>query len=205
MKCIFCRHSHCQVNIHYRFLRNAERELSRSPSNSASNIRFQLYSKYIDKVYGTLSKDDRRPIPLCVTELIRSLSPDKKGRYSGFRYADGTTIDQLEECQSKDGEEVFHIQVFLLAIDVKNFVERSPVMVAWETQDSTDKPKLKKLDICFDSLNSFLDTMRYCYDNFSAIKWIITDKIPFQRNKAEDKSTGESKHEYCSKDDAQKL
>mmetsp|Transcript_6695 Transcript_6695/g.14807 ORF Transcript_6695/g.14807 Transcript_6695/m.14807 type:complete len:197 (-) Transcript_6695:48-638(-) len=195
MKCIFCCHSHCQVNIHYRFLRNVERELSKSPSNSASNIRFQLYSKYIDRVHGTLSKYDRRPIPLCVTELIRSLSPDKNGRYRGFRYADGTTIDQLEECQLKEGEEVFHIQVFISAIDVENFIERSPVMVAWETRDSKDKPQLKKLDICFDNLNPFLDTMRYCYDNFSAIKWIVTNKIMFQCNKSDAKSTDDSKND----------
>ncbi len=124
MKCIFCCHSQCQVNIHYCFLRNVERELSKSPSNSANKIQFQLYSKYINKIYGTLSKDDRRPIPLCVTELIRSLSPDETGWYTGFRYADGTMIDQLDECQLKAGEEVFHIQVFILAIDV-NILSRS--------------------------------------------------------------------------------
>ncbi len=66
-----------QVNNHYCILRNVERKLSKL-RNSASSIWFQLYLKYIDKVYGTLSKDDWCPIPLGVTELIRSLSPDKK-------------------------------------------------------------------------------------------------------------------------------
>lgn len=192
MKCMFCCHSHCQVNIHYRSLRNLERELSKSPCYSASNIRFQLYSKFIDNVYGTLSKNDRRPIPLCVTELIRSLCPDKRGRYNGFRYSDGTTIDQLQECQLKEGEEVFHIQVVLSSVDVESFVDRSPVAVAWETRDMKGKPQIKKLDICFDSLNPFLETMRYCYDNFSTIKWIVTNKIPFQRNADNLKSTSES-------------
>ncbi len=56
-------------------------------------------------------------------------------------------------------------------------------MVAWEMQDSNEKRKqLKKLDICFDSLNPYLETMRYCYGNFSALKWIVTNKILFQRN-----------------------
>ncbi len=142
-----------------------------------------------------MSKDDRRPIPLCVTELIRSLSPDKTGRYTGFHYADGTTIDQLDKCQLKAGEEVFHIQVFISAIDVENFVEKSPVMVAWETRDAMEKPQLQKLDICLDSLNPFIDTMRYCYDNFSTIKWIVTNNIKFQCNKSDAKSNENSNNE----------
>ncbi len=65
-------------------------------------------------------------------------------------------------------------------------------MVAWETQDSNEKLQLKKLDICFDRLNLFLETMRYCYDNFLTIKWIVTNKIPFQRNNSDIKSSGDS-------------
>ncbi len=145
MKCIFCHHSHCLVNVHYHFLRNLERELSKSPSNSPSNVRFCLYSKYIENVYGTLSKHDRRPIPLCVTELVRSLCPDKRGRYNGFRYLYGTTINQLEECQLKEGEEVFHIQVVLSDIDVERFVERSPLAVAWEKCNANEQPHKKNL------------------------------------------------------------
>ena len=145
MKCIFCHHSHCLVNVHYCFLRNLERKLSKSPSNSPSNVRFRMYSKYIEKVYGTLSKHDRRPIPLCVTELVRSLCLDKRGRYNGFRYSDGTTINQLEECQLKEGEEVFHIQVVLSDIDVERFVERSPLAVAWETRNANEQPHKKNL------------------------------------------------------------
>ncbi len=155
----FCCHNHCQVHIHNSSLRNVERELSKSHSNSTSSFQFQLYSKYIDKVYGMLSKDYRCQIPLCVKELIRSLSLGKKGQYSGFRYADGTKIDQLEECQLKDKEEVFHMQIIISAIDVENFV-------AWETQDSNEKQQLKKLDICFDDLNLFLEMMICCYEIF---------------------------------------
>ena len=188
----FCHHSHCLVNVHYRFLRNLERELSKSPSNSPSNVRFRLYSKYIEKVYGTLSKHDRRPISLCVTELVRSLCPDKRGRYNGFRYSDGTTINQLEECQLKEAEEVFHIQVVLSDVDVERFVERSPLAVAWETRNANEQPHKKKLDICFNSLVLFLQTMHYCYDNFSTIEWIVTNKIPFQRCKDDAKLSTES-------------
>ncbi len=200
--CIFCCRSHCQVSIHYRFLRNVKHKLSKFHTNSTSSIRFQLYSRYIDKVYGTLSKDNQCPIPLLVTELIRSLIPDKKRQFSGFCYADGTRIDQLEECQLTDREEVFHIQVFISTIDVENFIERSPIMVAWETWDSMEKPQLKKLYICFDSLNPFLETMRYCYDNFSTINWIVTNKIPFQGNNSDIKSIRDSKHDCCSVDNA---
>ncbi len=48
--------------------------------------------------------------------------------------------------------------------------------------------KTKKLDICLNTLNRFLNTMQYCYDNFSTIKWIVTNKIPFKHNKAGNKS-----------------
>ncbi len=55
-------------------------------------------------------------------------------------YADVTAIDQQEECQSKDREEVFHIQIVLSAIDAENFVERSLMMVAWETHNMDETP-----------------------------------------------------------------
>ncbi len=151
------------MNLHYCYLR--------SPSDSTSNIQFQLYLRYINKVYGTF--DYWKPISLCITELIRLLSPDKKGRHNGFCYSDGTTINQLEEYQVRNGEEVFHIQIILVVIDVKKFVDRSPIVIAWEIRDLINPPQ-KKLDVCFDSLN--------CYDNFSIIKWIVTDKIPFNYN-----------------------
>ncbi len=91
----------------------------------------------------------------------------------------------------KEAEEVFHIQVVLSDVDVERFVERSPLAVAWETCNATNNHK-KKLDICFDSLDLFLQTMCYCYDNFSTIKWIVTNKIPFQRCKDDAKLTTES-------------
>ncbi len=74
-------------------------------------------------------------------------------------------------------------------------------MVAWETQDSKENPQLKKLDVCFDSLNMFLETMRYCYDNFSTIEWIVKNKIPFQRDNSGIKSPCDSKNDHCSADD----
>ncbi len=46
--------------------------------NSASNIRFQLYLEYVDKVYGIPSRDDQQLISLCITKLIWLLSPEKK-------------------------------------------------------------------------------------------------------------------------------
>ncbi len=57
----------------------------------------------------------------------------QKIRYNGFQYASGTTIDQLEEFQVTDEEEVFQIQVVLVAVE--KGVERSPTMFAWETHD----------------------------------------------------------------------
>ncbi len=66
----------------------------------------------------------------------------------------------------RDGNEIFHIPVILVEIDVKKFVDRSQIVVAWETHDMMEHPQSKKLDICFNSLNPFLDTMWSCYDNF---------------------------------------
>ncbi len=46
----------------------------------------------------------------------------------------------------------------------------------------------------------FLKTMRYGYDNFSTIKWIVTNKIPFQCNNSEIESPWSSKYDCCSVD-----
>ncbi len=78
-----------------------------------------------------------------------------------------------------------------------NFCERSPIIVARETHDLNNKLQHKQLEICLNNLNLFLETMRYCCNNFLIIKWIITDKILFKYNETVTKSTGYSKHHSC--------
>ncbi len=143
----FCCHSQCQVNINFWFLRNKVCKIGKSFCNGTSYICFQLYKKNIDKIYGTLSIDDRRPIPLCIMELIQLLSPDKNERRNVLWHIDVNTINQLEEYQLKDGEEVFHIWVILSIVDVDNFIERSSMIVPWETHHMNEMSQNKNWDL----------------------------------------------------------
>jgi hypothetical protein len=58
-----------------------------SSSNTNKSKRFTAYQAYIRYRYGHLGKSNRKEIPLCVTNGIRSLWPDPDLNYVGFRPA----------------------------------------------------------------------------------------------------------------------
>ncbi len=97
---------------------------------------FDFYTKYTDKVHGSkLANQNCILIPLCVAELIYSLTPNKSGRYTGFQYADGEMINEFDACKLKDNK-VFHIHVKLLDEKTECFIEKSPNPSAWEISNS---------------------------------------------------------------------
>ncbi len=55
----------------------------------------------------------------------------------------------------------------------------------------------QKIDIFSNNLNHFLRAIKYCYNNFLKIKWIVLDKIPWEYNENVTKSTGDSKCNSC--------
>ncbi len=92
--------------------------------------------RIIHKVHGIvcgnkLGHQNQIPIPLCVTELIHSLIPDKSGQYRGFWYADDKMINQLDAYKLQ-GDEVFHIHMEFSDENIDNFIEKLPHPSAWE-------------------------------------------------------------------------
>ncbi len=70
---------------------------------------FELYPKYTEKVKRSqLGHLNHIPISLLITELIQSLAPDKSGRFTGFWYANGKMINQLNTCHLEH-DKVYHI------------------------------------------------------------------------------------------------
>ncbi len=104
------------------------------------------------------------PIPLCVTELICSLSPDKSRQYIGFWYVDGKMINQLDACKLKN-DKVFHMHVALPDENTDNFIEILPNPSAWEISNSEKRSIMRELDVCFNNMDTFLETLHYCYNN----------------------------------------
>ncbi len=57
---------------------------------------FELYTKYTKKLHGNQFAHYKcMAIPLCVTELLQLLSPNRNERYTGFQYINEKMIDQL--------------------------------------------------------------------------------------------------------------
>ncbi len=83
-------------------MRGAIDSSSPAPSLGDFNLPFswipkkcvELYTEYTKKVHGTqLGHHNCIPIPLCVTEIIQTISPDIKRKYIGFCYANGKMIN----------------------------------------------------------------------------------------------------------------
>ncbi len=85
-----------------------------------------------------LGHENRVLIPLCVTELICSLSTDT----NGFVYSDGKSItDQLNEFQLP-ADKVFHIQDIIRWENMDEFIQYSPNPHTWKISNA-EKVKCK--------------------------------------------------------------
>ncbi len=91
-------------------------------------------------------------------ELICSFAPDKSGRYNGFWYANGQMANQLNLCQL-EYEKVFHIHVKFLNKYTDIFIEQSPNPSTWEIFNSEKQIMLRHLGICFNNVDTFVETM----------------------------------------------
>ncbi len=109
-----------------------------------------------------MGHENRILIPLCVTKLIHSVSSDVNGRFVGFAYANGKTIDQLNECQKAD-DKVFHIQAIIRQENIDGFIQQSSNPHAREISNSKKVKSMSWLDISFEELDAFI--MHYCYNN----------------------------------------
>ncbi len=149
----------------------------KSSNVDPQKMSFELYTKYTEKVHGSkLGHQNGIPIPLCVTELIHSIAPEKCGRCNGFWYADGKIINQLDECKSED-DKVFHIPMELLDENTDLFIEKLPNPSAWEISNSEKQSTMRQLNICFNNLDTFIETMCNCYDNMTDLHCMNENEI----------------------------
>ncbi len=142
----------------------------------------QVIHKVHKKVHGSkLGHQNHFLIPLCVTEFICSLSPDKYERYTGFQYVDGKMINQLDECKLEDNK-LFHIHVELFDENTDIFIEKSSQSICMGDFQYKKQSALRKLDICFNKVDTFIETIGYCYDNMADLCWVNTNKVKFKKS-----------------------
>ncbi len=42
------------------------------------------------------------------------------------------------------------------------------------------RSKMRKLDICFNNIDTFIETMHYSYDNIADLYWVNANKMKFK-------------------------
>jgi hypothetical protein len=68
-----------QINLRYR-------EKADHCDLKAENFRFAAYKNLFILTYGrTRAKEERRPLPSCLTMMVRSKFPDPNNQYTGFQ------------------------------------------------------------------------------------------------------------------------
>ncbi len=147
----------------------------------SSNDVLQVIHKVHRKVHGSkLEHQNHFPIPLCVTDLKCSFAPDKCGRYTGFLYADGRMINQLDTYKYKDNK-VFHICIELLDENTEILIKKMPNPSALEESNSEKWSTMRQLDICFNEVDTFIETMGYWNDNIVDLHLVDTNKMKFEK------------------------
>ncbi len=86
-------------------------------------------------------------------------------------------INQLDTCKLEDNK-VFHIHVELLD---ENTDKRLPNPSAWEISNSEKQSTMRQLDIRFNNVDIFIETMFNCYDNMADLHWVNTNKMKFKK------------------------
>ncbi len=181
VKSIFYNQVHCIVNKHYCFLKSIQTNLIRSPYKTPKNIWLESYRKYTENVHETqLGHGNKIPILLSVTELDFSLSPDVNRRYVGFIYADGKTINQIDDCKSCN-DELFHIWVIIGAENMERFIPQIKNIHAQKSPNSEKVKYILHLDICFEGLDAFIDTMCHCYETTYCLCWVQMNKMNYPK------------------------
>ncbi len=182
MECTFCKKNTCLAKRHYYFLRGILTNKMKSSNVDPQKTCFELHTKYIEKVHESkLGHQNYIPIPLCETELIHSLAPDKCGRYTGFWYGDGKMINQIDACELDDNK-IFPIHVEILDENTDIFIKKLPNPSAWEVSNLEIWNAIRQLDACFNDMNTFIEIMCYCHDNMAGIHWVNTNKMKFKKS-----------------------
>ena len=86
MVCRQCNKEPCSLAIRRQMLDDAVSSFVRAMQPNES--RHHLYRAFTEAEYGYLGAGNRIVIPACVRDYIRSLFPDKDGKYTGHRDAD---------------------------------------------------------------------------------------------------------------------
>ncbi len=73
-------------------------------------------------------------------------------------------------------DKVFHNHMELLGDNTDNFIEQSPNSSKWEISSSEKRSTLRHLDICFNNVDKFIETMRYFYDKMESCIGFIQKK-----------------------------
>ncbi len=86
----------------------------------------------------------------------------------------------LDACKLDD-DKVFHIHAELHHENTDIFIKKSPNPSAWEISNPGKQSTMRQLDICFDILDAFIESMRYCYDKMADLHWVNTNKLKFKK------------------------
>ncbi len=46
---------------------------------------------------------------------------------------------------------------------------------------------MRQLDMCFNTVDTFIETMSYCYDHMANLHWVNANKFKFKKLKGEGK------------------
>ncbi len=129
-------------------------------------------------------------IPLCVTELICSLVPNRSGRYTVFWYADGKMInDQSTWCMQLGRHQRISHSSGITWQKHQNFHWKITKSTCAGDIEFGKKSTMRHLDTCFNNVETFINTMQYCYDNMIALHLVHTNKKKFKKSKGGEMKT----------------
>ncbi len=67
-------------------------------------------------------------------------------------------MNQLDACKLED-DKVFHIHMELLGGNTKSFIKKSPNLSVWEISNSEAMSATRHVDICFNNVDTIIETM----------------------------------------------
>ncbi len=81
-------------------------------------------------------------------------------------------------------DEVFHIHLGSLDDITDNSIKQSSNPSAWKMSSLEKRSTLRQLDICFNEVDAFIETMRYSYNKMKSLHWVHTNKMIFKKSKS---------------------
>ncbi len=94
-----------------------------------------------------------------------------------------------------EDNKVFHIYVKLLNGKTKTLIENSPNLSVWEISNLEKMSATRQLGICFNGVDTIIETMQYCYDNMIDLCLVHMDKMKFKKSKGGSTTSVENRND----------